>query len=337
MMKNRSLNKFVIKTLVATLPIMALVALYVCLDPFGVVRHHEPCPAFRSAIPFNKGYMSTCAYLDNRESYEYNAFIFGSSRTINFRAAEWAKHIGNDAQIFHFDASNETPEGILLKMKLILSKGDSIKYALIEIPPIFFNDRSEYLSYRTPWQLDGISAAPGFHYYYFCRFVDWSMFKSVLKYKISGEMPPAEIEDHVRFLTTIIDGYDKATNETYFNERDSSYFHHPELGFSPTLDYKKFHYTSKNASKYHLSLLRQIHEIFMQQNTQYKIILGPMPDYTTLTKIDTEHINNIFGKDNVYDLAKYPKAFNGDMTFFDNIHFTPELASQMLDTVYNCK
>ena len=336
-MKDDSINKFVLKTLTATIPVLAIVVLYVILDPFGVVRRHEPCPAFKSAIPFNKGYISTCAYIDGRERYKYDSYIFGSSRTINFRAADWAEHIGKNASIFHFDASNETPEGILLKMQFIQSKGDTIRNAMIEIPPIFFNDRSEYLSYRTPWQLDGLASAPAFHYYYLKRFTDWSMFKSVIKYKITGAMPPVEIADKVRFLTTLIDGYDEKTNETYFNSRDSLYALHPEYGISPKYDIAKFHFTDKRATAYHLLILKQINAILQKDRTNFKIILGPMPDYTVLNSSDTDSIKSIFGAKNVYDLSKYRKAYSSGMTFYDNTHFTPFLAKEMLDTVYYCK
>lgn len=336
-MKKDGINKFVLKTVMATIPVIAIVVLYAILDPFAVFRRHEPCPAFKSAIPFNKGYISTCAYIDGRKKHKYDSFIFGSSRTINFRATDWAEHIGGNASIFHFDASNETPEGILLKMKFIKSKGDTIRNALIEIPPIFFNDRSDYLSYRTPWQLDGIISAPSFHYYYLKRFTDWSMFKSIINYKITGEMPPIEIEDKVRFLTTLIDGYDKKTNETYFNHCDSLYYNHPELGRSPQYDITKFHFTDKCATPFHLNILKQINAILRKDRTNFKIILGPMPDYTVLNSSDTDSIKSIFGAKNVYDLSKYRKAYSSGMTFFDNTHFTPFLAKEMLDTVYYCK
>ena len=336
-MKDNTLNRFTLKAFTAMLIFLPILVIYIVIDPFAVVRHHEPCPAFGSAIPFNKGYISTCAYIDNRDKYHYNAFIFGSSRTINFRAADWKSHLGSDASIFHFDASNETPEGIYLKMKYIDEHGDSIKYAIFEFPSIFFNDRSEYLSYRTPWQLDGIQSAPEFHYYYLNRFLDWSMFKSILKYKAYGEMPPEEIADKVLFLSTIIDGYDRSTNETYFNKRDSLYAHHPEKGKMLRFDPKLFHISKKVSTDYHRSLLHKIHEILLRHNTDYKIILGPMPDYSTLDDTDKTLIINIFGKENVSDLSRFSPAYSGKMTFYDHIHFTPEIGKEMIDSAYFCQ
>ena len=67
-MKDGSINKFVIKTFLATIPLVALLLLYIIVDPFAVVRSHKPCPAFGSVYPFNKGYISTCAYIENREA-----------------------------------------------------------------------------------------------------------------------------------------------------------------------------------------------------------------------------------------------------------------------------
>lgn len=334
-MKNGSINKFVIKTLLATIPLVALLLLYIIIDPFAVVRSHQPCPAFGSVFPFNKGYLSTCAYIENRETQHYNAFILGSSRTIYFRTSDWAKHIGADARIFHFDASNETPEGIYLKLRFIDEQGDSIKYAVMEMPGIFFTDRSEYISYRIPWQLDGFLFAPEFHYYYLNRFLDWSMFKCIFNYKFTGKFPEGEDTKKVRFLNTVIDGYDAATNETYFTTRDFLYAQNPEKGMCPVFDPILFHTTNCIATQAHISFLREIRRIFDKHGTDYKIILGPMGDYSVLREEDKQVIISIFGKENICDLSNFAPAFDGTMTFFDNLHFTPEIGKKMLETAYS--
>lgn len=150
-------------------------------------------------------------------------------------------------------------------------------------------------------------------------------------------MPPVEIADKVRFLTALIDRYDEKTNETYFNSRDSLYALHPEYGISPKYDIAKFHFTDKRATAYHLLILKQINAILQKDRTNFKIILGPMPDYTVLNSSDTDSIKSIFGAKNVYDLSKYRKAYSSGMTFYDNTHFTPFLAKEMLDTVYYYK
>lgn len=336
-MKDGSINKFVIKTFLATIPLVALLLLYIIVDPFAVVRSHKPCPAFGSVYPFNKGYISTCAYIENREARNYNAFILGSSRTIFFRATDWSKHIGADARIFHFDASNETPEGIYLKLKFIDEHGDSIKYAVIEMPGIFFSDRNEYISYRVPWQLDGYIYAPDFHYYYFNRFLDWSMFKCIFNHKFTGKIPEGEDTKKVVFMNTVIDGYDTTTNETYFNARDSLYAHNPEKGLSPIYNPILFHYTECIATETHYSFLRKIRSIFDKHRTDYKVILGPMGDYSILREEEKQVIMSIFGKEKVCDLSTFPAAYDGTMTFYDNLHFTPTIGKKMLETAYSSK
>lgn len=333
-MKAGSIHGFIFRTVAASTMLLPLLVLYIIVDPFGVARSHVPCPSFKSAIPFNKGYLSTCAYIENRELYHFNAFIFGSSRTINFRAADWAKHIGPDARIFHFDASDETIEGVYKKVKFIDNHGDTIKYALLEIHPRFFDDAKSGISFRMPWQLDGVLYAPEFHYYYLNRFLDWSMFRCVLNYKLNGQMPPYEIADKVQFLKTIIDGYDSVTNETYFNARDSLYLHHPEMGLAPIYDYSMFHEKGRSVTLEQTRMMEEVKEIFSHHGTEYKIILGPSPDYGVLQVRNHRLIESVFGLENVVDLGRFPAAFNGSMTFYDDIHFTPEVGRAMLDAAY---
>ena len=131
---NPGIKKFIMRTLVAALPLLLLVGIYVVRDPFHVVHPVASTEHGDSVVAGNNaGVIAVQTYLAHNCERRYDSFIFGSSMSQNYKAAYWQPYIDKNASILHFDASGESLDGIINKMRVLNEHGSTIKNALIII------------------------------------------------------------------------------------------------------------------------------------------------------------------------------------------------------------
>lgn len=86
-------------------------------------------------LDLNKDHVGTSTYLALKDQEHYNAFLFGSSRTLAFRLKDWKAHLPADAVPFAFDAHKESLFGIRGKVRLIDASGGQLDHAILVICP----------------------------------------------------------------------------------------------------------------------------------------------------------------------------------------------------------
>ena len=104
--KNLPGSRFLKKILLFVSPVVAVVGIYIILDPFMVVHHHSPFFEHECYVGINPnvGYVSTMTYIENLPEQDYDSFIFGNSRSVHFLIDDWQPHIDPAARCFHFNA-----------------------------------------------------------------------------------------------------------------------------------------------------------------------------------------------------------------------------------------
>ncbi|MCM1517987.1 MAG: hypothetical protein NC117_05030 [Pseudoflavonifractor sp.] len=335
-MDRKSLNKFVLRCLVAILPLIIILSAYIVLDPFRVVRNHDPFYVPGSPLPYNKGYASTMTYLNGRERWRYNAFIFGTSRTIYLPADEWARHLGPDASVYHFDAPSDTPSGIADKLRLIDRSGDSIRYALIEIAPwaLGGNETNDF-AFRRPWQLTGTKALPHFHYSFVRDFFRRSMFVALMRYYATGR-----IEEQDKKLFQQRSWSDNPVNNETINDSiehliatDPGKFYDERAAQFAAMP-KTFHYCDVPITEPERKALVEIAGILRRHHTDYRIFIGPEIRRTLMSPESRRVLDSIFEPSRIIDLSLYLPAFTEPMAFYDQTHFRPFIGKMLLDTMY---
>ena len=119
-MRNHGMKRFVLLSLLALLPVMAVVALYLIRDPFHVVKPYRGKiynPGDTVSLTINWGHVTVESFKYFNPSEHFDSFIFGSSLSGYYRIKDWQTHLPADARPFHFNASRETLYGILNKLK----------------------------------------------------------------------------------------------------------------------------------------------------------------------------------------------------------------------------
>lgn len=340
MNETQSITRFILRCLLAALPLVALVAFYLIADPFRVVRYHDPACNIGSPIPSNKGYISTVAYLNGREKYRYNAFIFGSSRSQYFPVKEWTRHLGKDASPFHFDASSESLTGIAQKMRFIEQHGDTIRYALIEIAPWGFKPGDNRgFSFRTPWQLEGIGKLPQWEYDYLRDFMQRHRLVALMRYYITGEAINPSTEKRVFFTPNR--SIDPITNEVINDSIERLIalsphtFYRDRAELSRLLRVSRFHYETTRIRPREIRALAEIADIMRRHHTDYRIIIGPDADRNMLMPSTRAVLDSLFAPSRVHDMTLFLPAVTDTTAYYDHTHFRPHIATMMLDEVYN--
>ena len=114
-MKRKGIKEFILRVLLAASPLALFLALYVVLDPFGVVHRYDGVSVEAGdsleRIP-NKRYVAVEGLKYHGLEQHYDSFIFGSSLSTNFTARQWGRHLPDSAHIYHFTAGAEPPEAL---------------------------------------------------------------------------------------------------------------------------------------------------------------------------------------------------------------------------------
>ena len=124
---------FLKQVAVFLLPFALILAIYFYTDIFKVIRHYDQYYTDKDYIGYNRAYVSTMTYLNQRQKYHYDSFIFGNSRSAFYQVSDWQKYLPQGASCFHFDASSGSVKGVHDKVLFIDSQGDTIRNALVVI------------------------------------------------------------------------------------------------------------------------------------------------------------------------------------------------------------
>ena len=133
-MRQKGMKKFVLRTLVALLPVFAFVALYLCLDPFRVVYRYDGVSVqpgdTLERIP-NKRFVALEGFKHYNPTEHFDSFIFGSSLSSNYTAAAWKKYLPDSASVYHFTVGAQTLTGIRDELRYLVNHGVKVRHALL--------------------------------------------------------------------------------------------------------------------------------------------------------------------------------------------------------------
>lgn len=332
--ERKQLNRFVKRTLLACLPLLAIVVTYIAIDPFNVIWSFNPMDKVaEKSEPFNRSRLAVEAYLNHRDSVDYNAFLFGSSRTIYYSVDEWKRHLPDDAVCFHFDAAWETLEGMLDKMDLIKEKGDRIKYAILEFHADQFADTAHAeIPYRQDFRLRHSENVFAYHFRHFMSALNTDFLKVYIPYLFTGKMEDTE-ENKV--FESPMRGYDPVKNEIDYRNFDD------EIDTDSTAYFNRYsrHYQKAavdsvvpRMSDERIALLREMRRRLNADSTDYRVILGPSFYRHVNNSTDVALLRRIFGVKRVYDFQHL--GVESQSNFYDNIHYRYFIADSIMTMVY---
>lgn len=335
-MKDRPL-KFVLELFI---PVILLVLYYIIADPYKIIWHYD---AFfpevgTSYVGLDHDYVSVATFDNYNDSLHYNSFIFGNSRSRYYQVEDWKKHLDSTAVCYHMDASNETLEGIYLKMKYVSERAPINNCLLVldtYILPETKTRRDNLIFFPAPQttpERDNLK----FWITGFKSFVSPKFLYSYTKLLLLGQVSKEAAEEGVFDVATR--HYDYRWNETTWPEKevaiaDWSYYQ------GKVMEYFKVRpdtltYAQQCIFKEQEERLKSIADILIMSNANYKVIISPGYDQLKLNENDFEKLCSIFGKNNMFVFSGKNDLTEDYHNFYDISHYRPHIAARIMNLVY---
>ncbi len=325
--------KFIPKILLFASPFIVLALSYFVFDPFHVLKNYKHYGS-NYLKSFNRNRMSTQTYLNYKDEFSFQSFIFGSSRASAFHTQEWAKYIG-DPNPYHFDAFNDNISGIRGKLEYIDKNKSEIKNALVIIDSDTFSeqyDKSESIVHHKDYRWTD-EWAINYHTRFFKSYFKEKYFISYLDLKIFKTYRPFYMDEFFKFKYY----YTTPHNDFLFPEIIEK-IKEDSIGY---YSYKEFHTRLANPAMFerqiqpqHLADLKKIDSLFTVHKTDYKIIIGPGFDQREYNPIDVEILVGLFGKSRVYNYSGKNKYTNDISNFYEMSHYKPLVGAGIMKEIY---
>lgn len=331
------MKRFLIRVLsFVGIPIMVLLAIYLITDPFKTLRPFS----FQYFDNTNRDYMSSELYMRNDSIYHYNSFIFGSSLCCGFNTYHWKHYLPLGSRQFLFQAWFETLTGIEQKIDYIDKKGNSIENAiiLIDIPTTFAKEqlpKSPELIKHYKFSGQSKLAYQLYMFYYFSQKPSkWiSSIKKRKYHKVEEFFADTVSNDWGpnRYLDFSIQPPKDSLSDCSARSR---------AVFLKQIENKSDNDLQESepliTEKFYKQLLH-IMDVFAKHGTDYRIIISPAYCYThpKINKNDLIILQNIFGKDSVFDYSGKNSITTDCYNFSDPNHFGLSVGWQIIEDIYN--
>lgn len=336
------MKKFIIYILLFISPIAIFFAPYFIGDPFKILRTYKlyyPEDGSPLWINNNRGYVSTMMYLQNKDTYQWDSFIFGSSRSGFYRIAHWKQYIPKGSKCFHFDGYGDSLYNIYKKLKFIDGKSE-IKNALFCIDQMtLWQAYPEYghLWITTPI-LEDYSNWTQFHMSGLKAYSKWDFLKTYIDFSLTHEVKPYMVEKGI--LDTVPHGdYDISTNECgttlplpYSYDTDTTFY---------TLQKRAIFYARPKEPQFSAPclqernkvLLKEMKEILERNHTNYQFVINPTYDQKKLAPEDMKFLQELFGS-HLYDFSGRNLLSEDYRNFGDLSHFRQHVAAEVMRIMY---
>ena len=335
------MKRLLIKLLIFTFPIYTVLLFYFITDPFKVLYKYDAYYENNRpwGIVLNKDFVSVESFLQNRDKYHYDAYIFGNSRSMFYPAAVWRQYIGDSANVFHFDANSESLFGIYRKIKLIDSLHAPFKDALIVLDKevLSWTENSAGHLFIKDYRLTAQSWL-SFQLVFFKDFITSPKFiTACLDYKLSRRIKPYMFADRMLSRTRV--GYDARINEISFGNLEDSIVQHTQAYYSgkESIFYARSSQPVVSDAVIKTRALAQltaIRDILKKNNTRYRIVISPLYDQKRLSPDDLNVLKQLFGQEQVFDFSGI-NPFTADKTnYYENAHYRPQVAREILRSIY---
>lgn len=328
--KTSSFRRLAIRGVLFALPFWTMIVLYFYDDPFMVLRNYK---SYDSNVMLNEGYVGWCIYKNNRDSIPFNSFLLGNSCTMAFPCNEWEKYLhgGRAVRLFgnaesmmavyrkllalekeHADIKNVLlilDRGSLSKTKLLTGFGNTLPAEVIGVSPI-----------STQLELLQAFVAPKFLFPY-------------LQYRLFGKLGSSgRMFTSFRHLRNPINNDAINPREKMIEEEGEDYWKNRPKEFPVRSEHEKIAPPVIFAAQ--KDLLNQIAEVLKRNGTSLKLVVGPDYCQEVLNPKDVEILQQIFGKECIFDFTGINEYTIDVHNYYEEGHYRPILGRKLLHRIY---
>jgi len=311
-------KRLLFKLFLALLPLLAMVAFYLCADPFMTLHHYADLyNTDKPHLELNEDYAATETFINLYETHKYDSYIFGSSRSRYYTPDEWAKR-HTPINAYQFGVASETLFGVAGKLAFLDKKGAAINNALIIVDAELLSkaaNSSGHLFRKHPL-VSGESNAD----FQFTSFMDFFNYEAISSYLKLPKTNPKGKKDPQQLAELQI----LKDRDAFYRPRMSMFYKRPaEQQYEKAVIYAE-----------QKQLLQNIKNIFDRHHTDYRIVISPMYDQKKLNSADMAILYAVFGKDRIYDFSGINDITASIYNYFETAHYRPAIANRIMDSVY---
>jgi len=319
------------------IPIILYVIIVLSLDIFKIFKDYETYYN-QDITTLNRTYVSTMIFLKNKDSVNYDSFIFGSSRSQAFKTPIWKHYLPEKSVPFHYDAHSEDLYGIYKKLEFLDHLNSPINHALIIIDrevlagtkkrlnhlyinPLEFNDVSKYQFYSS-YILANLNPR------FMIAYTDFYFFKTYRNY----------MKNYVR-MDKYPDTFTPIFNDSYYGltkeiKEDSLVYYNKMKQQGVFYQRPKASALVLKVTNKEIELLNKIQSLFDKHHTSYKIVISPLYDQIPMEEEQLQLLYSIFGKKNIFDFSGKNNLTEPISNYFESSHYKPNVAKIILDSIY---
>jgi len=339
------MKKFVLILTIIVIPLILLAGSYFLFDPFKVIKglaskNLKDYKMEDLMVSLNTNFTSTEFYFKNHKVVDYNAFTFGSSRGLAFKAKEWEIWLPEQSRPFIYATPKDNLYGISKKIKFLDEKNETIDHAFVLIcPDITFKNlknSTDYLttqhpavSHESKFRFQRAFFAAYFQKGFFVRFLDYKIFKKSRAY----------MEGFLNFYIKDLN-FDTISNDllVYYPEimiaNDSLNYYELRKSEFPPRDTLTKHWLEPQIGDTQLGMLREIKSIFDKHHTDYKIVISPLYNQKYFNKEDEQILSDLFGAEHVYNYSGRNSITEHPYNYYENSHYRIHVGKQIFEDVY---
>jgi hypothetical protein len=332
------MKKFLYRLLKFLMPPFVLLGLVIgsffIWDPFKILKDYDEF--YNSFVGYNEDYVATERYL--KRKLPYNSFIFGSSRAgSGFSAESWLKYLNKNDKAFSFAASNESIFGIRGKIMLIDKLNRSLDNAILVIdldktlkkyvnsyghlyikhPLVSGESRRSFIAeYLKDYIFTG----------FFIAYLDYKVFSIKRKYMNRFFVFEENEND-------IYSSFNMSKKDLLIQINEGKYYHDRKNIFYQRDSFEKK--SEKIINSQGIKFLQDVNRIFRKNHTKFKIVISPLYDQVKINNVDLQILNEIFGKENVYDFSGKNFMTEPKNNYYENSHYRIKVGDEILKILYS--
>lgn len=338
-MERKGIKEFILRVLLAASPLAVFLALYLALDPFGVVHRYDGVSVHPGdsleRIP-NKRYVAVEGLKYHGTEQHYDSFIFGSSLSTNFTARSWGQHLPDSARIYHFTAGAEPLEGIRDELRYLFDHGQDVRHVLLVMEEEMFRRPKRYreMPYVPHYEVSPEVSWLDFHMVHFNAYRDPELFL----YSLWPELVADRLVPDGKMQPVPVSGHDELANEDRNDAKDSLILADPDSYFS-TMPWLVEMQALPNPMPLVITgesekMLREIADMLKTHGVDYLVIVPPRFRTQGLLPLDRAVLNEIMGSRCVHDFSWDSVLVHDLHSYYDGMHILIHRCTELIDRSY---
>lgn len=326
---------FLLKIAILFLPLLLMASTYFVWDPFMVLKQYNRYDMADTYL--NESYVGWKTYSTYKDSLKYDSFILGNSCTMGIHTQDWEKHLNGGKAIRFFD-NLERLGGVANKLEVLDKDGATIKNIIIALDPSALQHHSPNTTFMhiLPPETSEMSNFQ-FQLKMLQGYLSPNVMVPYLYYKITGEITPYMEKNCIITKHKLREAYTNngfhPMGQTMKEQGDKFWDSEEWLRFDKMS--KEVSYSRQYIFNDQIKELLKIKQISDKHRADLKFIINPQyHDYVKLNVEDLKTMQDIFGKNVVFDLTGDEEFVGNKYDYYDYSHYRPQLGVQILKHIY---